>query len=95
MDALSGFADRAAAVRAAAQEVDAIARLKRDVLCLARDSDLSPAVVVAALADVIGITAAMTDVERGGRSLDDKMHVLDRRARDVYARMTEQLRLRG
>lgn len=62
----------------------AIQTFKRRVLQLAADGDVSSDVVVAAMADTVGLAAAVLDRHTGTRDFDDRMGSFVARAKAAY-----------
>lgn len=61
-----------------------VAMFQSQVLQAAAAGDVDSAVVVAALADTIGVTAALLDQQTGARSLSDRLDSFVERVRKTY-----------
>lgn len=59
-------------------------RLKLRILKIAHDEDLDSDVLVAALADVLGLTAATLDMKHGPQSLDERLAAFVERVKDQH-----------
>lgn len=64
-----------------------ILAFRRQVLNLAAQDDIDSGVVIAALADVVAITAAVLDHKNGQRTLNDRMQSFCHRVEEVYERL--------
>lgn len=59
-------------------------RLKLRILKLAHDEDLDSEIVVAALADVLGLTAATLDMQNSPQPIDDRLAAFVERVKDQH-----------
>jgi hypothetical protein len=60
------------------------------VLSIAKSGDVRIDVLVAAVADLLGITAAQADRQSGQSTLPDKMNAFCQRVEETYERMRGQ-----
>lgn len=65
------------------------------ILQLAAENNSQSDIIVAALADVIGITAATLDKEHGYQRLSDRLHTLNARIRETYDRVRNTIDTNG
>jgi hypothetical protein len=63
-----------------------VSRVKLQILEFANARDLDSAHVAAAMADVLGMTAAKLDLVGNRTSLDDRLHSFTERAATTYRR---------
>ncbi len=70
-----------------------IERVRLDILAYAKRNNLNSDVVIAAMADIVGMSAAILDRETGAVPFDDRMAVFTERARSQYVRVTTGRRI--
>lgn len=65
-----------------------VQQLKLRILRIARDEGLDSDVVVAALADVLGVTAATLDMQVGPHPIEDRLDSFIARVKDQHQSIT-------